>query len=535
MSNFDPLLKDKLLGVPFVGAGTTLEVVALQNLIKSLIEENKYSVEYIINLCTSYGYSRKMASDVFTELTGLSPKLIVENNEYYQNPTYVPSGTIAWGLSKNKKDEAYYVVPFEYGYCVNRKNMTEVPELIAEFTDINSAVEKMKTLVKKVFTLDQIITESLLNDEPIQMSAKTPNDVNEPYFSDPIKILKNRYKKHFITDNEVKSEVFKLVASEQISEQEGIELSEWVKLEEEKRKQDEEENEELKTEDIEFGTIKKDPKGIGQEEQQEFGVLKATWEPTFDYKDDEGTQYWYLVDKETGYPYEDEDGNQFEFETREEALEFAKELNFELNSAIEEEQQCENCRDLNASIKKQAADFEIEDLKEEEQKTDIEKAEESIDEMDIDSLLNEETPESYFETETKNDNIADINERVANIIEEFSNKFKDFEKYDVNLKSYKIQLFNDDKINNNEVIEDLEINAKAIVMIILEINPKEDMNNIKKGLAIFSINNENTYWPGTIKADNDKIYAFSEEGLDTLFRELDTKEEIIEDISGTNI
>ena len=71
--------------------------------------------------------------------------------------------------------------------------------------------------------------------------------------------------------------------------------------------------------------------------------------------------------------------------------------------------------------------------------------------------------------------------------------------------------------------------------MILNINPKEDTSNNKKALAIFSINDEKTYWPGTIKADNGKFYAFSEEGLDTLFRELDTKEEIVEDITGTSI
>lgn len=547
MPNFDPLLKDKLLGVPYVGTGTTLELTSLQTLIKNLISENKYSVRYIINLCVSYGYSRKMANDVFTQLTGLSPKLIVENNEYYKNPVFIPSGTIAWGLAKNKKDEGYYVVPFEYGYVVNKKNQTEVPEVVAEFTDINSAANKLKTLVSKVFTIDQIITENLLKDEPIQLNSIDPLDINQPSFSDPIRVLKNRYKKRFITDNEVKAEVFKLVASEQITEKEGIELSEWVNLQEEKRKQDEEDA--LLTDDIEFGSQKKDPKGIGQEEAQEMGVVKGS--------EDESVEGWSnyetwnvalminnnqeLYNGLLEYIASNEEMNYKDLvnylglqnkKTLDDISYLDPKLNIEeLNNWLEQEkiENDSNYREV------KAANFDIENLKEESEKTDIEKAEEDIDELDIDSLLNEETPESYFEEEIKNDKINNINERVANIIDEFTKKFEDLDNYNIGLRSYKIQFLSDDKILLDETTEDLELNAKALVMIILNINPKEDTANNKKALAIFSINDEKTYWPGTIKADNGKFYAFSEEGLDTLFRELDTKEEIVEDITGTSI
>lgn len=530
MPNFDPLLKDKLLGIPFAGAGTTLEKTALQTLIKSLIEENKYSVEYIINLCVSYGYSRKMASDVFTQLTGLSPKLIVENNEYYQNPVFVPSGTIAWGFAKGKKDLAYYVVPFEYGYVVNKKDEKEIVEQVGEFLDISSAIAKMKGLVSRVFTIDQIITESLLEDEPLQLNAISPLDTEEPFFSDPVRNLKNRYKKRFITNNEVKNEAFKLVAAEIISEKEGSDLAKWVDLEQQKREVEEDEDE-LAEEVVEFGTIKKDPKGIGQAEAQEKNVVKAdeiikhvdvnkdlkgfleneienglgNYRPT-------GGTYIKLLDEVTK-------GNKI---TREEARE---------KYGLYNQKQWYNLLFKNASLKRKATEeFDLEILKKAEEKSDIEKAEESIDEMDIDSLLNEETPETYLQDEVKNDKVMQLSERVSNIVKAFTDKFEDFETYNIDLVSYKIQMLGEDEIDTSKVIEDVELNANALVMIIISISPKENMNNTKKALAIFSVGKEKTYWPGTIKADNGKIYAFTDNGLDVLFRELDTKEEIVEDI-----
>ena len=107
----DPILTSKFLDVPFAGTGTTLERNDLVGVIRNLIKDNKYTVDYILDYCASAGYSYKMASDVFTELTGLSPKLIVNNNEYYKMPSYVPNMCIAWGEAKTKKDVAYYIVP----------------------------------------------------------------------------------------------------------------------------------------------------------------------------------------------------------------------------------------------------------------------------------------------------------------------------------------------------------------------------------------------------------------------------------------
>lgn len=764
MPNFDPILTQKLLGTPFAGVGTTLERNSLQTLMKGLISENKYSVEYIINLCVSYGYSRRLAKEVFTELTGLSPELIVENNEYYQNPVFVPSGTIAWGLSKTNDKIAFYVVPFEYGYALNKKNETEVPEQIAQFVDINSAVKKMKGFVKKVFTIDQIITENLLLNEPIQSSAKNTHDTEEPYFSDPVRNLKNRYKKRYITDGEVKSEAFKLVASEEITEKEAVELAKWVDLEQEKRDIEEDE-------DVEFSFVKNDPKGRLQEEAQEKSRLKASADeetakcficeetyPISEMKQEEDVGWmcdhcikamksqgyelklkassngnleepikqWYTkayktdemgqeinpnvtfmevlsdaenvydllgvtdsvvrervfdeLSKRTNIPYEKiydmwmgkqsskkvKSSSKEDFDAEVENIDnlisyystrlnefiddyygdnaamqsevdydflksHTKELfnawknellnntnsdewsaaekayyklyegrktaskkvtaeeltlffNNNYNRPITKKEDIEKIlegtgveleiaedgqrslkyngkeyylfnedkllkdgnelyiikpaylgnmkRKVTASIKRKADEFKLEDIKVEEQKSALEKAEEEVNETNVEEFLNETTPQEYFDDEIQKDKIDNLNEKVSKIIDEFSARFDDFDKYDVSLQSYKIQMISDDKLSTTEVVEDLELNAKALIMIVLNINPKEDTTNVKKGLAIFSVNNDKTYWSGTFKTEDNKFYAFTEEGLDTLFRDLDTSLEITEDFVG---
>ena len=96
----DPVITKILEGVPYNGMGSTLERNALIGVIRNLIEQDKYTVDYILNYAESVGYQRQMAEDVFKELTGLSPKLIVNNNDYYKMPSYVPNMCIAWGISK---------------------------------------------------------------------------------------------------------------------------------------------------------------------------------------------------------------------------------------------------------------------------------------------------------------------------------------------------------------------------------------------------------------------------------------------------
>lgn len=258
----DPILHDKLLGIGTPYSGTNMERNNLIGLIRQMIKENKYTVDYILSYCQSLGYQYQMASDIFQELTGMNPKVIVNNNEYYQNPNFVPAMTLAWGYKKGSKTEAYYVVPFEYGYSIMFKNEKDAPESKFEYITINEAVDKLKSLVTKVFTINKIITDNCLDKEDIQLNSNTVHNVNNPYFSTPINEMKQAYINKVIDESQFEKKAFQLVAEEKITVKEADDAMKW--LDELKKERTEEE-----LEDVEFGNIKNDEKMDLQEENKQ--------------------------------------------------------------------------------------------------------------------------------------------------------------------------------------------------------------------------------------------------------------------------
>lgn len=258
----DPILRDKLLGIGTPYSGTNMERNELIGVIRQMIKENKYTVDYILDYCQSLGYQYQMASDIFQELTGMNPKVIVNNNEYYQNPNFVPAMTLAWGYKKSSKTEAYYVVPFEYGYSVMFKNEKDTPESQFQFISIDEAVDKLKSLVTKVFTINKIITDNCLDKEDIQLNSNTVHNVNNPYFSTPINEMKQAYINKVIDESQFEKKAFQLVAEEKITVKEADDAMKW--LDELKKERTEEE-----LEDVEFGNIKNDEKMDLQEENKQ--------------------------------------------------------------------------------------------------------------------------------------------------------------------------------------------------------------------------------------------------------------------------
>ena len=255
----DPILQDKLLGIGTPQSGTNMERNELIGLIRRMIKENKYTVDYILSYCESLCYSYQMASDIFEELTGMNPKILVNNNEYYQNPVFVPSMTLAWGYKKATKTEAYYIVPFEYGYGVMYKNEKDNPEMKFEYVSIDEAVNKLKTLVTKVFTINKIITDNCLENNDIQLNSNTVHNVNNPYYSTPLQELKQSYINKVIDQSQFEKKAFRLVAEEKITTSEAEDAMKW--LDELQKERDIEEYE-----DIEFGNLKNDEKMDLQEE-----------------------------------------------------------------------------------------------------------------------------------------------------------------------------------------------------------------------------------------------------------------------------
>ena len=224
----EPTIEKLLQNIPFAGMGTTLERNGLIGVIRELIKANKYTVDYILNYCESVGYQRNMAEQVFEELTGLSPKLIINNNEYYNAPIYVPACTIAWGIAKTKPNVAFYVVPGSYGYSVMEKNETEAPVEVIQMATIPEAIDELKKVAKKIQTLDKIITSKLLETEDVATIANDIDQTSKPYAAvDPIFELKKNFKNKVIDANGFEREARKLVAEEKITVDEAEDLMSW--------------------------------------------------------------------------------------------------------------------------------------------------------------------------------------------------------------------------------------------------------------------------------------------------------------------
>lgn len=656
----DPILTSKFLDVPFAGTGTTLERNALIGVIRNLIKDNKYTVDYILDYCTSAGYSYKMASDVFTELTGLSPKLIVNNNEYYKMPSYVPNMCIAWGEAKTKKDVAYYIVPGVYGYVVMEKDEVNAPVPAVEVATIPEAIDELKKVAKKIQTLHKIITEKLLETEDIQTSADDTYLVNMPYCSDPVFVLKKNFKDKVIGIKEFEKQARQLVAEDKISIEKAEDLMSWKddlidedesynnevlehteKWNQLKADEDYEAegsiavneltlytindgqlyyqktqhiienyakkmlrnvydetlaikgfmyvvNDALKKYNAKFGELR-----LTKEEKEEVAknlldhymdeikdtadqistgrVKKESSEDEEDYFDSFNYIYNLLLDGDIqAYKARLDD---FTEEELIDYLEWAsehdidkKDLELELSSKrkrsiseyteiaknMKEEgktraqivnylqgkiQDEEITRILDSIYNKKqsskkitAEEADLDDLMSEESKDKVQEEMEQIKDTPVSELLSERTPSDYFDKSLQEDKVDTINDVVSKCIDKFSEKFKDFEKYEVKILSYNTKVLGDYTPNKTEMIEDEQINANAVLQVILQITNNADETETKKALAVFSVTNGKLHWTGTIRGENDEVVAFTEEGLDSLFEVEEVKDEELEDI-----
>lgn len=532
----DPILTSKFLDVPFAGTGTTLERNALIGVIRNLIKDNKYTVDYILDYCASAGYSYKMASDVFTELTGLSPKLIVNNNEYYKMPSYVPNMCIAWGEAKTKKDVAYYIVPGTYGYVVMEKDEVNAPSPVVEVATIPEAIDELKKVAKKIQTLHKIITEKLLETENIQTSADDTYLVNKPYCSDPVFVLKKNFKDKVIGIKEFEKQARQLVAEDKISIEKAEDLMSWK---DDLIDEDESYNNEVLEHAEKWNQLKADEDIDENDPDYENRVKEAFIELSGmieeldifeDYTKRSGKDKLFDAYLQLGREIADE------WDIRPEAL-FGEMIlkNPELVKRLED-LDIDNFNKEVETWKKQsskkitAEEADLDDLMVEESKDEVQEEMEQIKDTPVSELLSEQTPADYFDKSLQEDKVDTINDVVSKCIDKFSEKFKDFEKYEVKILSYNTKVLGDYTPNKTEMIEDEQINANAVLQVILQITNNADETETKKALAVFSVTNGKLHWTGTIRGENDEVVAFTEEGLDSLFEVEEVKDEELEDI-----
>ena len=202
----------------------------------------------------------------------------------------------------------------------------------------------------------------------------------------------------------------------------------------------------------------------------------------------------------------------------------------------DEEVEENNNDEINASLKKKASkkvtaeNMTLDDIEAEDNKDQVQEEIEKIEETPAEDIFAESTPEDYLDKALQEDKVDTINDVVNKCIDKFSEKFKDFDKYQVKILSYNTKVLGEDKPIQEEMVQDKEIDANAILQVILQITNNAEESNIKKVLAIFSITNGELHWTGTVRGENDQVVAFTEEGLDALFEVNEPSEEELEDI-----
>lgn len=818
----DPIITKMLEGVPYSGMGSTLERNALIGVVRNLISEDKHTVDYILSYCESVGYQRQMAEDVFKELTGLSPALIVNNNAYYDMPSYVPNMCIAWGIAKGNKEKAFYIVPFEYGYAVMEKDEVNAPIPTVISATIPEAFIELKKVAKNIQTLDKIITKKLLETEDVQSTADNVHQVNLPYSLSPLQVLKKNFKDKVLSISEFEKQASQLVQSGELTVDEAEDLMTWKqdlidedesyandtlqldetwkplnaeddgnsfeeallfveetinndnnnenesyplafeeaerlfgvdaeKLQEEYDRRhssskkassniinfdlgdthievEDRTNGEVTEQDIKnaiekenpqiwvnntdgthyimdfscningkkynigstnikgdyslmqlwierspwdkkqsgivptkeiilddgrkftvrynpneksITTILQDGKEVGVDMGTRLQILRKLFhkdDPTIveeksaskkvksdklgqeEYKgyiiniwQDPGLGRWNyeVLDKESGIKIsennnlenlrlaqslskQDVDYMKEHFDTSASLKQASKKVTAnDLNewkledifgSSKDYNQLLEKFRTLDdkqqkyfldlvrneldnlkytknrksvaiidnfiknnyksftygmdakthkiklASKKVTAENMTLDDIEAEDNKDQVTEEIDKINEKPVEEIFSETTPEEYFEDALSEDKVDTINEVVSRCIDKFSEKFKDFDKYNVQILSYNTKVLGDYEPVEDELVEDKELNANAILQVILAIKNKADENDMKKALAVFSVTNGELHWTGTIRGENDQIVAFTEEGLDSLFEVEDIKEEELEDI-----
>ena len=510
----DPVTNKILQGVPYAGMGSTLERNALIGVIRNLISQDRYNVDYILNYAESVGYQRQMAEDVFKELTGLSPKLIVNNNAYFDMPSYVPNMCIAWGISKSNKEKAFYIVPFEYGFAVMEKDEVNaaIPTVIS--ATIPEAFDELKKVAKNIQTLDKIITKKLLETEEVPTDAQDVHQVNLPYAASPLQILKKNFKDKVLSVSEFERQASKLLASEEITVDEAEDLMTWKQNlidEDESYANDVLENNEKWNEvqaKVEFGDVYNEVKMMAHDDNDFLGFddkAKALFEKNkslfknVDLPEAANRLYQLLL----GFSSDEILGH----------------------SKFEKKQEPKK-----ASKKVTAENMTLEDIEAEDNKDQVQEEIEKIDETPAEDIFAETTPEDYLDKALQEDKVDTINDVVSKCIDKFSEKFKDFDKYQVKILSYNTKVLGDDKPVQEEMVEDKELNANAILQVILQITNNAEEENIKKVLAVFSITNGELHWTGTVRGENDQVVAFTEEGLDALFEVEEVADQELEDI-----
>jgi len=489
---FDRNVSNKMNDTVFLGSGLKSELAEIERHLIKMVSEGIYSYKYIQNYLLSIGYQPARIKEVFRKITGMNPDDLVDPKEYYDSPSSIPGLTHAWGEAKeNKKHDYFFINAYNNGYAIFGQKGDFVREVIELFVSLKQALKAMKSMVKEVYSYDNVVDQEILLKEKDLDRVELSGDVHIPVTAkeDPINFFRKAFIYEQISEDTFNEQISNLVVEGSLEEEDAIELINW------KDNYKIAKNEIGKIEIIAELKLKRMMDG----KEEEFLI-----EPVYNIDNDTIEKYFIYNkgSKLTEIKNANEDGKPMS----------RAQLDNELYNIISEKSH------IFASFEKEADEIDLieKDL--------IKEKEEEIKKIPIENEMSGRTPEDFFDKNIKEGKEIGNLENLKQALESLNKAKEIISDYEIKVHSY--EYYNlpseiEDELKGKINSEDIEtfFSSNSVISIILEIESKELGEEFqKKVLAVFTSRDNKVSWDGIVKGEDKNFYAFSNEGMDKLFQ-----------------
>ena len=472
-ANSSQNLQQMINRTPVFNAGqrTKEELDELKNNIKQYIVDGLYTYWQMEQQLKVFGYNEFDIRKMFKELTGLDAKLVfdISFNTFIKSPATIPPLNLGWGECKNKKYDYAFIMPYKNGYAIFGQKGDLQRDEINFFATVEDAREKIKNIVKDVYTFDEKLNE---------------------------KILKKK------ADNENFEEITSSLSDEAIS----------LHLEFIRNQHNEKDIINILNSKFELNQITSDDYNV---------LIKAYAKRYCKYASLSQTTVAYIgKDKEIIY---DTKLISNKYNLRKGSLgtvievispEYVKVKWIESSPTIFSEHAKDLCLENNyvigSLIPLVAEEEEKDDTSIELEPTSVKQEKEEI------------TPQKFFEAQRDVPHVIDSPEHIKKVLEYLKNKSDELEEFNIDVKSFKYM-----KEEMEQILQDTPVaqeavpffSSAAIISILVTITDTtiSTEKNSKDALIVFFVKDDDIVTTDTLKAEDDKIYSFSYEGLKSMF------------------
>ncbi len=184
-------MSQMMAGVAFAGTGTKQEITELENNLRQLLQSKMFPYSYIEDYLMGCNYRQDMIRKLFTQITGLSPHdFLRDDAEILTVPAAIPSYNLGWGVSKAKKFDFYFIMPWVSGYSIFAQKGELDRSEIKNFLVLEDAREELKQLVKEYRQHDKVVdldvkkeTDCSSFSEPRRAALSTEGKSIDDYLS----------------------------------------------------------------------------------------------------------------------------------------------------------------------------------------------------------------------------------------------------------------------------------------------------------------------------------------------------------------